>query len=218
MKFLLPLFILSFSVAAHAQYGVLVKWNQNNYDELLNRIELGDQNIFTTTYEIGVDYWFRLKNYRMEFYPEFTFEKAAPTRIIETGEELSFHSFRFYFRTHFYVFDFYEDCDCPTFSKQGNSFTRGFHLILAPGVGLYSFGSENREGQTGLSALLAGGVGWDAGITDMITLTPFVLYRRTFPMKWESFTNGEEGFNSSSIMAGLRLGFRFDYKSTRKFR
>lgn len=169
---------------------------------------------------IGVDYWFRLKNKRIEFLPEL---RASRTKFIvdaiigngNTGEvkefKLDIDNYSFNFNTHIYPFDFDGDCDCPVWSKEGPSFSKGFFIRISPSIGLWraaedylNFMGSNSDWHTSVGV----GAGMDIGLSDLLTITPIVEHR------WHSSEVigglSEEGQNYTNWFAGIRLGIRLD--------
>ena len=169
-------------------------------------------------YQIGIDYWFRLKKRRIEFTPELSFasmEGKAGTN------SLSHTTFGFYFFTNVYPFDLASDCDCPVWSKDGNFFTKGFFVQLAPGFSLFNNQSTNSAGGEsfdGTSYHVGGavGAGLDIGLSDFFTLTPLARYYLFPSAHWDHalFTLNSDA-DIHQFFAGLKLGFR--WKQQKRF-
>ncbi len=174
---------------------------------------------------VGVDYWFRLKNYRVEFLPELNVQRFSGTYTTPDNAALEVQNnvFSLFFNTNIYLLDFFGDCDCPTFSKQGRFFKKGFFVQLSPGVSYFEqrvqrFVSPDRSNDLAFS--LGAGIGFDIGITDFVTFTPLLGARYYPKVTWESLqTNNGELIPFRSIesaltqwYAGARLGLRFDYR------
>lgn len=179
-------------------------------------------------FHAGLNYWFRLKKYRVEFSPEVSYSSFKfEGDVLEQGRfqfQSSYANLQFH--TNIYPFDFAGDCDCPTFSKQGPSLAKGFFVQLSPGVSYINNQAEALSGaiadsetdkQSGLGISLGLGVGLDIGVSDFLTITPMVRYeyysqeatlnRYLFP----NTTVDLEGRSSlSQIFAGVRMFFRFD--------
>jgi len=179
-------------------------------------------------YSVGVDYWFRLKNKRIEFLPELNYARSSAD--LPDGTHIKGQWYSFFFNTNFYLFDLASDCDCPTFSKQSNLLKSGFFMSLSPGVTYATTSSESdRIGSfdpdnSGIIPSIAGGIGLDLGVTDLLTLTPFAEARYLFPFDQPAqiepindavpfdyqLPGGEtQGWR---FRAGLRIGLRFDYR------
>ena len=80
-------------------------------------------------YSIGIDYWFRLKNRRIEFLPELNYSWSESDFLI-SGNTIRTQFFSFFFNTNVYFLDLASDCDCPTFSKQNDFFKKGLFFQL----------------------------------------------------------------------------------------
>ncbi len=220
------LLLLLFVVTdATAQFGVRAKYNLNTFSEWDDYI---DQNIngsadkiFPSNIEVGVDYWFRLKNHRIEFMPEVAMGLKTNSSISgESGVDFSY--FAFNFNTQIYVFDLEGDCDCPTFSKQGPSLNKGFFFAISPGI-LYNKkeitvgpnGSAIGSNQTNLR--IGVGAGFDIGFSDLFTISPSIMYNLAPGLNFSSLSAAHAA-SADPITSGLnqiqfqlRFGFRPDY-------
>ncbi len=157
--------------------------------------------------DIGLHYWFRLKNKRLEFFPEISYA-ALNQGQSETAEALPYTYRRIGVRipARIYPLDFASDCDCPTFSKQNDLIKKGFFVEVAPGYfydqsWISLIDREDSHGQAEVSV----GVGLDIGINDLITVTPLVSYA------W-GMLGPEEGISLQNVLrAGLSVTLRPDY-------
>jgi len=167
-----------------------------------------------------------MKDKRIEFYPEFSYSSSLGS---PSGEnfEVTFNTLSVMFNSDFYLFDLINDCDCPTFSKEGSVFTRGFFLEATLGMEfealkLKSADEQLYKGDSG--AFRAGiGMGVDFGLSDMITLTPFGFVHYKTTSNWEGLNQvlgnqetDSPGGSNWYTGAGIRIIFRPDYK--RRFR
>ena len=224
--------ILLFSIVdATAQFGVRAKYNINSFSNWNDYLDLninGDiDEIFSTNIELGVDYWFRLKNYRIEFMPEIAMGLKTSSNYSIKAATTDFSYFAFNLNSHIYLFDLKGDCDCPTFSKQGPSLNKGFFLSFSPGI-LYnkkeisldqletSYDSNQMNFRIGI------GAGFDIGISNLFTITPIISYNLTpglafneLGQMFSPFPPNGPGSPSTSglnqIQFQLRFGFRPDY-------
>ena len=223
------------------QFGVSAKYQSNNtsgWDDVYDGItELEPSGI-----EYGINYWLRLKNKRIEFLPEITYA-SSNTEYLAQGFaiELSRHkrsSIGLGVNTHIYPLDFEGDCNCPTFSKDGNLVSKGFHWIINTAVINHSIENTFSAPLNGLlepvtydessiTARVGLGAGLDIGITELITIVPFGLYTRNFGLKGPNATLSDNDVLPSDAVSssldqlhfGLRLVFRPDYiKSNGGFR
>ena len=195
-----------------SQFGVRTKYNVNNYSPGPEFFS------FENGYEIGLDYWFRLKDRRIEFLPEVSFE-ISDGLVSAQPVDVSFSSFNFNLNINIYPLDFYNDCDCPTFSKEGGPLEKGFHFIISPGIRYYSWDNLNLSDDNQLAIMGGMGIGLDLGINDLLTITPSVIYRYSLSPELV-FTNdiGAGNMidgNMGQLLLGLRLGFRPDYQTPR---
>lgn len=214
---------------ASAQFGVRTKYNLNSFsdwDEFLEQNINGDiDKIFPSNIEIGVDYWFRLKNQRIEFMPEVAMGLKTSSSYSNVGAETDFSYFAFNVNTQIYAFDLTGDCDCPTFSKQGPSLNKGFFFAVSPGllyntkeISLETTETSYKSNQVNLR--IGVGAGFDIGISDLFTITPSIQYNITPGVNFSALENvnvppplTSYSFNSglNQIQFQIRFGFRPDY-------
>ena len=216
----LLLSLLFIAGSATAQFGLTVRNNWNDAsDWLINEPNIENE-LLGDGFAFGIDYWFRLKNVRVEFLPELNYAQYE-TDFIENSN-FSVATYSFFFNTNFYLFDFAGDCDCPTFSKQGPSLQKGFFLQLTPGISYFTFDNTVQQAVSSSNELafsIAGAVGIDFGLSDLVTLTPMVGLRYYATVNWEDLERhlsastdfvGEAESDISQLFAGIRLGIRLD--------
>lgn len=214
---------------ADAQFGLRSKYNLNTFSEWDNYIDANvngnTDELFNSTIGIGLDYWFRLKKYRIEFLPEVHMGLKTSSEIPNAGASANLSYYGFNFNSQIYIFDLEGDCDCPTFSKQGPSLNKGLFLNVSPGV-LFSNKELSTEtsdppfSSSHLNFKIGVGVGYDIGITDLFTISPMVGYNiapgaifkeleniRTTPIEQPEVVKS----NFNQIEFQIRFGFRPDY-------
>ena len=176
-------------------------------------------------------YWFRLKEKRMEFLPEVGYF----TTFGEIDSEAGNRSSGWYVQLNMdlYLLDFGSDCNCPTFSKQNDFFKRGFFIEISPGYEMrsievtrtvtdtsqYPVRTTRKFNNNGFK--IAGSLGLDIGISDLLTITPLVGLSFHSGTEWSGLTNfldadvaadDDRHVDSDlALNAGLRLLFRPDY-------
>ncbi len=164
-------------------------------------------------YRIGIDHAFRLSQKRIEFYPELFFSRYQQNYA---NRRYTYHALGVNIHTQIYPLDFEGDCDCPTFSKQGNWLKKGIFLSLSPGIQYASKFLDDLNGDSDFVPLVGIGMGLDIGVSDLLTITPVVQYVYTFSDSWEGLDFGvdpsiEYSSNNSSLhqfIAGIRVGLR----------
>lgn len=172
--------------------------------------------------EYSIDYWFRLPRVRLEFLPELQFSRYRVALLENPRMEINQYSFLF--NLLFYPFDWNNDCDCPTFSKEGNWLTRGLYFSLSPGISLLDEKSLISDLLPEQSLLFTAGVGMgiDFGLFEWITLSPEAGLRYMPGFPFEHLVRQADtgrGFQMESAQqaliqfsAGLRLRFRLDQR------
>ncbi len=186
-----------------------VEWMELINDLTENRLDN------PTGFNVAIDYRLRLINKRIEFLPEIGYTTVESS----TGSSSSkINLLGFHLNTNLYPFDLEGDCDCPTWSKSGNVFEKGFFVQVAPGVvrsvvkvgdgNTTVFDVEETFFEIGI------GAGLDIGVSDFFTVTPLVKYYFApnvgyYPSTAAPITFGPASSNLNQLYAGIRLGFQF---------
>ena len=212
------LLLTSFPCLCFSQIGLNIRYLSGKSDILET------ENISQDGFHTSVEYNFRLKEKRVEFRP------GVGYRFTLNGSKYNgyFHSYDFDFGTAIYPFDFGGDCDCPTFSKEGNLIKKGLFLELTPGVA-YQILSRLRSIPDDPSKLpirsknlvwkIGGAAGLDIGISDRFTLTPLLSMTMLSASEWEGLAvDGTSGELNDFVYfgAGLRLTYNEDDKKRRR--
>jgi hypothetical protein len=222
---------------SQAQYGLRLKYVDGSYaewDKALDDRFSVDKAMLRSGFEVGVDYWFRLKKQRVEFYPELAYGRSSSSLSSEgtSVDHVLGQRFIFNFHTQLYAFDINGDCDCPTFSKEGPSFQKGLFFHVTPGIEYQQYdlnftpvSSIRIQGAEGIVPKVGIGIGMDLGISDYFTVTPQFTYHFYGAITWDQFGMDFSGpierlvdvsTNPTIWQASLRLGFRQDYKKKRR--
>lgn len=174
---ILLLLLAGLSPAAHAQWGLRTGYMFGQ------STQLDDLFIAQSGPYAMVEYGFRLKKKRLEFHPGLGYHVA----LRGDDPEGRLNGIDLDFPVAIYPFDFGGDCNCPTFSKDGDLIKKGFFLELAPGLSLQQFKrTANLPGipepttstDDQLSARLGLSAGLDIGLSDQWTITPMLTYSR----------------------------------------
>ena len=124
-KLIITLITIISTTCLYAQIGINGGFRQNgttdwqyftNKDDFLN-----------SGYKVGLDYWFRLKKVRVEFTPEVNFSQFKDEYSTSIDQQFDFKSniYGFHFNTNIYPLNFKDDCNCPTFQKDGQIIIQG---------------------------------------------------------------------------------------------
>jgi hypothetical protein len=210
------LILISAWIPSFGQIGIKVvnTWPQNRIAESTTNNKL-----FPTLVGAGIDYWFRLKKYRLEFLPAIHAQYAHESVSINNEKvgKLNWTVIEFAPVLQFYPFDFKNDCMCPTFSKQGQFFKKGFFINFTPGIAHSALSNSAAQISTAQNIFFGRiGLGIDLGISDLLTLSPSLNYQISQSLDWSKiFTStGSERINLySGLFLSARLGWRFDRKN-----
>ena len=182
------------------------------------------ENVSQDGIHASLEYHLRLREKRLEFRPglgyRFTFNSNAYSGHI--------HSYDLDVGVAIYPFDFGGDCDCPTFSKEGNLVKKGFFLELIPGAG-YQILTRLRSNPDDPSRLpirsknvvwkMGGAAGLDIGISEHFTLTPMLSATMLSTSDWEGLRQDATTGKLDDYVyfgAGLRLGYSEGDKRRRR--
>lgn len=225
MRLLFTSTLLFFSSLVLGQIGISAKYLNSNTRDWKNVITntTGSENFLDTGLEFGINYWFRLKNHRIEFLPEIVYSKRSQDDFALSQSYFSakMNSIGINTNIQIYPLDFSNDCNCPTFSKDGNLISKGFYWLISPGLAQTSkemvvlrsdvtgVSTETIKSDNNIVAHIGLGAGLDIGIADLFTISPFAIYDFSFGHKWEELGNIKTSITSLNF--GLRLMFRPDY-------
>jgi len=224
-------FISCFSLSAQIGVsGAFSNISTPGWEEILQNENI-DQ--FNNGYTLSLDYWFRLKDYRVEFLPELSY--SGYDNLVERDGETSFspsldanlNILAFSFNTQIYLFDIEGDCDCPTWGKEGGFFNKGFYFMAGPGISLvqhtdeinFADGSEEPSiiDESTIRLMLSAGAGFDIGITKAITLTLFGKFKWHSANQWgglntllDSSTNQFD--DTDSVITQFEPGLKIHYR------
>lgn len=225
---------VSICFLSNAQFSVSAKYGFNSFPEwetLLQEGGLEGNEFIGDGFEYGFSYWFRLKNYRVEFMPEVSYQNLSHTLQSNTANQFEKESFFFTINTQFYTLDIDGDCDCPTWGKDGSFIEKGFFVGVSPGIGYHNMSSQLMGPTVESTAVevkkwafrIGVSTGLDIGITEWITLTPYATLNYTPSLTWDGLENlvvGTQPTDQSTkiwqIQPGLRLTFRPDYVKERR--
>lgn len=207
--FITTLLMLLIPYCVIAQLGYEVDLTRHTYKQLDGSLSsVPDVDITSFGVQVGCQYWFRLKRQRVEFIPGFHI--AA-----DLGTQSEFHNYGITnvqgivaFPVLIYPFSFKDDCNCPTFKKQGNVINKGLHLIIHTSATFNKRNVEHDSVSTNTSAFVPSigiGAGLDLGISRILTLTPFIIYQKYIRDKLETIENHEVIVSHESLNIGVRL-------------
>lgn len=152
-------------------------------------------------WDMGIHYWLRLKNYRLEFFPELTLSSVS-------FEQVQQKRFGVSVPLSLYFLEFKGDCQCPTFSKQNDLLKKGLFLQIVPALYTNQVAVTSPDSKTSYEDFDMGlGFGLDVGVNNLLTVTPLLHY----VVNIHSNNSGEADGWARDIRFGIRLGFRPDY-------
>ncbi|MDA9773956.1 hypothetical protein N9B82_03275 [Saprospiraceae bacterium] len=195
--------------SSFGQFGISTEFRHYPINDW--EAELGENNL-DVNYGISLDYWMRLKNYRWEMMPTLS---GSWTPNSTNDNVFGITTGRFQIKNNLYLLDFKNDCNCPTFSKQSGWFKKSFFFQVAPAYSFNHLNTNRIETKQDNYHLfeLGLGAGFDFGISDLITISPYFNYVITNRFANDRLSTTDEEFktNLNHLVVGLRLGLRPDY-------
>jgi len=199
--YLTTLLLLTGFLYSNAQIAISARYISNSSDAFESLMNTDAD--FRSGYEVGVGYWFRLQNKRMEFTPEISYA-SMNSNTIENS------SINFNANILIYPLDFHSDCNaCPTFSKDGGLVKKGFYWIISPGLIRLKHNNASilENERTQMTYRLGAGLGLDIGVTNLLTISPFAMFNLTGnAFRYDADQDG----SLRQIHVGLRSTLRFD--------
>jgi len=181
--FLLPPLTVFGQFSAQVQYHSSLQKNQSSWPS-------------TAVMDGSIHYWTRLKKYRLEFLPGILFQSL-------NADENNLQNVGITVPASFYILDFVNDCDCPTFSKNSFWFQKGFFIRLTPSWTK----NINKSKQEIYDQLFGAGItlGLDFGLSDLLTLTPLVGYDQIHSIS-------DQAPSGNYVHVGMSILIRHDYR------
>ena len=191
------------------QVSVRLQYTPMDYNDITDVLS---ESSIAQGIELGVGYWFRLKEKRLEFHPQLIYTtQDVDVSLQSYGAELT---------TTVYPLDWHGDCNCPTFSKEDGLVKQGWHIGVIMG-GMY------QEFETTLLDIVPPGeyqfdrfafrlgimTGLDIGISNLLTITPQVRLLYWSGNDWSG--NQFDLLASSTFLVhpGIQCLLRFDKKN-----
>ncbi len=217
-----PLIFLCFSISVSAQFGLNARYVINDADNwLIEQADgSGNINLLDKGYAFGIDYWFRIKDLRIEFLPELNYSTFSnESNRLNINSEVQVYSLLV--NTNIYFLDMSGDCTCPTFYQEGPTLKKGLHLQISPGLHYFDGTISTPTAEASSSTItysIGAGLGFDLGFSKNLTITPIAGIRYFPGLKWEAVTDVfdpntnifvSEESSVFQYSAGIRVGLRF---------
>lgn len=207
-----------------SQIGIEFMINKNNYpdwNKTIYNYSLKESELFKYSYGAGLNYWFRLHNYRVEFTPG-VFYNYSTFKYPDSDCKFQYdsHIGGVEFDINIYMFDFISQNyqrDCPTFSHKGEWFRKSFFIQVSPGI-LESFrkvkNSPDKIDYFNTSGKFDFGFGLDMKLVNNLIMAPVIKYGFYVGEKWKGFSefHGEQSFNDITRGNYLTLVLNFYFK------
>lgn len=153
----------------------------------------------------GVNYWFSLKNYRAEFYPGVQFSHSLYPNLYQIKE----NAYQLELPIHFFLFDFKNECNCPTFGREDGWFKKSFFVKLNT---IYKF--NNRDfidpiitNEQKFLFYFGLGIGLDLAVNKNLDIIPSISYLSSSNDRFR-ISGKDHEFNRNNIQFGLSFLLR----------
>lgn len=164
----------------------------------------------------SIQYLVRLKSARVEFLPGISFGNLS-TLVVIGDPQISYTykewSPQIQLPILVYPFDFKNDCNCPTFKKNGNPVSKGLHIMALTGF-RYQMRAFELITEKEWLIPMGLGLGMDFGLSPFFTLSPFMLFQ-TVLNDQSTLLSGSKSIGHQEFVFGLRGLF---HKDSRKFK
>lgn len=213
-------YILAFIFIAqnsYAQIGARLGYNFNNFGKWEKLEDFTTNNKFHKTgIELGFNASYRLPKVGIKFLPEVAIGTQIGSNVeyVSTKYDFDHKYLDLRLNTHFYIFDFYKSCDCPTF-EQKKSLGSRFFVSLAPGV-RFARKSVTNDTYNNILANVTLGLGYDIPINENINITPHFGYRLNIGDKWENNIMNTLEISNEGIWHNTGLSIIMSYNLAQK--
>lgn len=207
------------SIGNYAQVGIKSQYSMNNFSDWNNWARNNTQidEFFSSMVEFGLDYGISFSQVRLKLHPYLSYGQGT-TQIRNSTEYLNLRQYGLGLDFRYYPMDDSDNCNCPTFSKQGDFLQKSFFVLLTLGVRKYKLDTalESVPEDSGIAYQIAVGAGLDFGFSDFFTLTPFTQLAYGGGYNYSTLQSAYDvpnDFKSSVVQTvlGVRMGFRFEY-------
>ena len=198
-----------------AQIGIDLLGTQQtftNWNDVISDYAKEEYHFLRFNYGAGVNYWFRLKNYRVEFTPGIYY-LYSDFKLTNPDYSYLYHSHTggIEFDTNIYPFDFMKksyEKDCPSFSTRGEYFPKSFFFQVSPGItGSFRDISQEYIKEFDISGKLDFGLGLDMKLTQKIIIAPIIKYGFTFDSDWKGFSEFHDSESYNDKTPGNNFSF-----------
>jgi len=202
-----------------AQLDIVLDYQRphfTDWDQVLTVRYQDETPLFAHVFGAGVAYRYFPFDFRLGFAPEagVSYRKESRSNSFHTSDYQWIQS-TFYLPLQVFPFDFYGDCNCPTFGRQNDFFKKAIYFKLIPSVSinLLQFGDSESVSSTDVSWGVGGGIGMNIAMSELITLAPEFSYHERFGHKWDGFSAAHEQPDALDDTAayGLRFSIRISF-------
>ena len=223
-KILIASLLILSSQVIKAQIGIDFIANKNKFtswNDVIYEYSENQDKIFEYSFGGGINYWFRLRDFRLEFTPG-VYYLYSDFKLNDVNRHYKYisHIIGIEFDANVYPFDFIRrtyERDCPSFSNGNDWLKKSFFVQFSPGI--FGVAREIKDAPEKVSVKnIAGkfdfGIGVDMKLTRHLIVAPILKYGLDIGDKWDGFSefHGEKNFNDGTSNSYLSLTLAFYLK------
>jgi hypothetical protein len=212
-------FYFSFSNNAFSQLDLSLQYQRptfGDWDQVINEVYRDDVKFFANGFGLGAGYRIYPWEFRLGFTPE------ASVLFFSDQRENNFYNANYQLiqlslavPLQIFPFDFYGDCNCPTFGKQNDFLQKAVYFKLIPEIAyqMMTYESENTVNTNNLSYLFGAGIGLNIALNQMITIAPEISYHTILNENWKGLADlhnqpvALDKSSANTLKFALRISF-----------
>ena len=217
-KFLKAVILILFALilstfTLRSQAGIELMISQQKFPSWNTQIDefgSGDYHFLRFSYGAGLNYWFGVERYRIDFTPGIYFTYSG-FRYPEPADPVFYykHAAGIKFDINIYPMDLRKmnyERDCPTFSGKSDFVSRNLFMQISPGISGSYMNIDSRDiTHFDIAGKLDFGIGIDLKIAGRYYVSPIIKYGFSFMNNWKGFSEYHNSFNGSDTSGGNYL-------------
>jgi hypothetical protein len=208
---ILVIFAMTISIfSAKSQVGLELMISQQRFSSWNDQIDEyggGKYHFMRFSYGAGVNYWFGMEKFRIDFTPGLYF-MYSDHRNDRNHEPVIYyrHTAGLKFDINIYPLDIRKlnfETDCPRFSGKSDFVTRNLFMQISPGIiGSYMNIDNMDLKHFDIAGKIDLGIGIDLNIAGRLYVSPILKYGFNFQNNWRGFSEYHNSIYGSDRSAG----------------
>ena len=218
-RLLIILMFFLYACIAKGQIDLSLNYQRphfTDWDQVVNERYQDDTHLFSQVFGATVAYRYYPFDFRLGFTPEIGISFIQEDRAsVFYQANYQLMQFQLGVPIQIFPFDFYGDCNCPTFGKQNDFLQKAVYFKFIPAVSFdrLSYGDGTWIRTTDLSWSIGGAIGLNFAINDRITIAPEFGYHELLGHEWNGFAAWHEqpAALDNTAAYGYRFSIRFSF-------